>query len=428
LHSVDYDSVYEAAIRMQEILVYESPVIVCYEKTYFSAYRTDRLEGYVNDRFRGATGWWTNYRAHLRASEDGPSGGTLRRSLSEPIDTFNILATGSQETHDLLSMLYDSLLRQDANGGLLPWLAESCALATHEDDPSVSQNHTRVTFDLVQNATWSDGEPLTASDVVFTLDFYRDAAGHSYSQELNGMSALYTQTPYRVIIEFDTQSYWHLYTLTDMPILPAHALSDISPDEWESWNPDPAESMVTSGPFNVSEHVPGSYTRLTANEQYFRNPRSDFHSPVVHSASGDLVYEAGTEGHTISWNVTDESPSAYVITMNGTVVESGPWNGSVILFNVDGLDPGTYRFALTVNDTAGNSVSDIVVITVDPAPLAPTTLHPLTIAAIAITSGSSVVIALGSALIVRHRLRRASSDNTPENTDRSSPDDTESPV
>lgn len=52
---------------------------------------------------------------------------------------------------------------------LLPWLTESYSLLTHEDDPSVPQNHTHITFNLVQNATWSDGKTLTASDVASTF-------------------------------------------------------------------------------------------------------------------------------------------------------------------------------------------------------------------------------------------------------------------
>lgn len=95
LHSTDYDSVYKATMKVQEIIVYESPVIVYYEKTYSSGYRTDRFEIHVDDSFEGATGWWTNYRVHLKDSEGSPYGGNLRRSLPEGINTFNVLAAES---------------------------------------------------------------------------------------------------------------------------------------------------------------------------------------------------------------------------------------------------------------------------------------------------------------------------------------------
>ncbi|MHA2187390.1 MAG: ABC transporter substrate-binding protein, partial [Candidatus Thorarchaeota archaeon] len=74
----DPDLVRAAAEEMQRILVYESPFIICYENTQFWAYRTDRFEGFVPDELQGLAGWWTLYKTHLKESEGGPYGGTLR--------------------------------------------------------------------------------------------------------------------------------------------------------------------------------------------------------------------------------------------------------------------------------------------------------------------------------------------------------------
>ncbi|HOO28038.1 MAG TPA: ABC transporter substrate-binding protein [Lachnospiraceae bacterium] len=61
-------------------------------------------------------------------------------------------------------LLYDSLLEKDENGDI-PWLAK---------DWDVSEDGTVYTFYLEEDACWHDGEPLTAEDVAFTFDYYRE--------------------------------------------------------------------------------------------------------------------------------------------------------------------------------------------------------------------------------------------------------------
>ncbi|MDF1538289.1 MAG: ABC transporter substrate-binding protein [Candidatus Thorarchaeota archaeon] len=116
IHSVDYDEVYEAAIAMQEVWVYECPYIILYENVHLSAYRTDKFEGYVNDARDGVPGWWTNYGVRLKDELSGPYGGTFVRSNPLDVDSFNFMRSSSTYTMDILEMLYDSLLKMDAQG------------------------------------------------------------------------------------------------------------------------------------------------------------------------------------------------------------------------------------------------------------------------------------------------------------------------
>ncbi len=273
LHATDYEDVLEAAREMQKIWVYECPEIVCYENILLSAYRTDRFEGWVNSPIDGVPGWWTNYKAHLKESVGGPFGGTMRWSNPLDIDTFNNMVSTSAYTNNVLTMLYDSLIQPGPDGLDVMWLAESYMIETHADNPSIPEGYSRFTFDIIQNATWSDGLPLTAEDVAFTLNFYRDGPGNPQGANLNEMTAAFAPTPYTVIVDFETESYWHLHTVGYKPILPKHVFEDIGAENWNLWNPDPPnEPMVTSGPFNVSEYIAGEFTELTYNPNYFFGP------------------------------------------------------------------------------------------------------------------------------------------------------------
>jgi ABC-type transport system substrate-binding protein len=69
------------------------------------------------------------------------------------------------------------------------------------------------------------------------------------------------------------ESYWHLHTVGYMPIIPMHVFTEIGPDNWNLWNPNPpAEEMVTSGPFNVSAYEAGELLEFTFNPNYFFGP------------------------------------------------------------------------------------------------------------------------------------------------------------
>ncbi|MFW9918099.1 MAG: ABC transporter substrate-binding protein [Candidatus Thorarchaeota archaeon] len=273
LHATDYDDIYEAAIEMQKIWVYDSPMIICYENLVLSAYRTDKFEGFINTVTDGVPSWWTNMKVHLKDSLGGPFGGTFVWSNSLDIDTFNFMASTSAYANNINQMLWDSLITVGPDGIDVNWLAESITTETHADNPAIPDGYTRFTFDMVQNATWTDGTPLTGEDVAFTLNYYKDAPGNQYGSDLTDMVAAYAPTPYTVIVEFGTESFWHLHTVGYKPIIPKHIFETLGADNWNLWNPDPPnEVMVTSGPFNVSEYVAGEFTELTYNPNYFFGP------------------------------------------------------------------------------------------------------------------------------------------------------------
>ncbi len=160
----------------------------------------------------------------------------------------------------------------DPEGNDIFWLAESYTGETHDDNPNVPEGYTRFVFDMIQNTTWTDGTSLTAEDVAFTLNYFRDAPGNPYGPDLVQMTAAYAPSTYRVV-EFNTESYWHLHSIVYKPILPKHIFQEIGVDGWNLWQPNPpTDAMVTSGPFNVSEYVAGEFTELTYNPNFFYGP------------------------------------------------------------------------------------------------------------------------------------------------------------
>ncbi len=269
LNSTDYDDVYEAAIEMQRVWVYQCPMIICYANVLLNAYRTDKFEGFVNSVEDGMNSWWTSYKARLKESAGGSFGGTLRVSNPLDVDTFNFMVSSgyTRYTDDLP---WDSLLMHDSDWNIIPWMAESYIIETNADNSSVPTGHTRFTFDLCKTMTWSDGLPLTADDVAYTFNYYLDAPGNPFGYDLIDMVSAYAMDYWTVVIEFNSVSYWHISAIADMPIIPKHVFIEIGLEGWNMWNPNPpVEPMITSGPFNVTDYVPGEYMELSRNPTYF---------------------------------------------------------------------------------------------------------------------------------------------------------------
>lgn len=70
-------------------------------------------------------------------------------------------------THSLVLLVYDTLLVRDAAGGFQGWLASRFERAA--DGRSYA-------FELREDATWHDGEPVTAEDVAFSFAYFQTHA------------------------------------------------------------------------------------------------------------------------------------------------------------------------------------------------------------------------------------------------------------
>jgi len=361
LYGTTYEEVHEAAAEMQKILHYNVPRLVVYENTYLQAYRNDRFTGHVEDLGRYISGPWTMRKIHKL---DGSFGGTVPIAISQEPDSFNIYVTNSAYSAAILSELWPSLYGFGPDLNPWPDLATSMITETHSDNAAVPDGHTRFTIDIVQNATWSDGVPLTANDVAFSYTYAYESAHYDNpaGTDVRDLVAAYAPNPYRVVVEFNTESYWHFSNFAYDTVIPEHIFNDVDGigyEGWNTWNPvfDPADPNVNCGPFLFTDYEAGDFYEITYNPTYHYRPvdvRPTVHHPVI-TFVPDISYIVGTTGHEITWFIDDDDPDTYQITMNNTLRESGTVDSNSITHNIDNLPVGNYTFTLTVVDQMGNS-------------------------------------------------------------------------
>ena len=131
-------------------------------------------------------------------------------------------------------------------------------------DWSVSADSTEFTFTITEDATWHDGTPLTADDVKFSIDYYRDRDPQAgWMQEVvesvtvrGNTVTLSLSRPYgNLLTEFMTYS-----------MVPAHVWNAVGdPLKYEG-----ADMVIGSGPFRLeSWDAAAGSSYSTAHEDHF---------------------------------------------------------------------------------------------------------------------------------------------------------------
>ena len=157
-------------------------------------------------------------------------------------------------------------------------------------------------------------------------------------------------THYDTIYVFNTTSE----TVTEHNLtLPVPSIFHMA--EWVSERAYVFGGMTQSGDFldDIVSFYPGNYTP----------PPEDETSPIIDSPE-DISYELGSTGHNVTWNPYDENPGYYTLYLNGTEIESKPWNGEAISVNVDGMWLGWYNYTIVVGDINDLQTNDTVLVQV----------------------------------------------------------------
>ncbi|NMP22264.1 ABC transporter substrate-binding protein [Sulfobacillus harzensis] len=153
------------------------------------------------------------------------------------VDNFNPWSPSNAMISSAFSEIYEPLLYFNTYTGTI-----TGKLATSY---SYSNNHQTITFTLRKGVKWSDGQPFTSNDVVFTFDMILK----NPSIDLNGLSniiqSVSAKGKYTVVINLKSPNEADLYWIAgDTPIVPEHIWSKVSnPASYTDTNP------VTTGPF-----------------------------------------------------------------------------------------------------------------------------------------------------------------------------------
>jgi peptide/nickel transport system substrate-binding protein len=192
----------------------------------------------------------------------------------------------------------------------------------------LAEDFTSVTYKLLEGVTWSDGEPFTAADVIFTIDWIKDEAnGAVYEQLYRSIDTYEATDEYTVTITYtEPNPTWSDgFTGSGSSVIyPKHILEGGGEDAINAFKSTP----IGTGPYVVESFAVNDEVRYAINENY-REPNKPFFSNVLIKGGGDAASAARaviqTGDYDYGWNIaiepeiatsleSDGSPGVFVVT------------------------------------------------------------------------------------------------------------------
>jgi len=231
-------------------------------------------------------------------------GGQIVASIRGEPRTFNRYVAADQASEVLSLLLQARLVRINRSTfELEPWLAEKW-----ESSPD-GRTHT---IHLRPGLTWSDGMPLTAEDVLFSMRAVYDPKVESVLADslTAGGQPLRAAAPdpLTVVFTYPAPSGRGVRLLDGLPILPKHKLeAALAAGEFKSaYNTStPPAEVVGAGPFVLREYQPGQRVVMDRNPRYWRKAADGTALPYLDRLVLQIVPEQNAELLRIQAGETD---------------------------------------------------------------------------------------------------------------------------
>ena len=219
-------------------------------------------------------------------SQPGKYGGTLTNAAPGDPKTFNLWVASDAPSGDAVGNLFSSLITRN------PYTLEyESALA---ELPQVSPDGLTWTFTMKPGLKWSDGQPLTVDDVIFTLDVIFDE-----KVETNMREGLKVDVPdgkggfKRVPIKYRKVGADKVEFKFPVPYAPARDIVNITPAPkhalyaaWRKGQPGKTAfnptwgidadvtKIISSGPYVFESYAPGQRMVYKRNPYYWKHAKN----------------------------------------------------------------------------------------------------------------------------------------------------------
>jgi peptide/nickel transport system substrate-binding protein len=197
------------------------------------------------------------------AHADSGSETTLTVPADTQMTTFNPFLSYYDGELNVLGAIYPTLTMLDTEGKPIPYLADSW---------KTSADKLTWTFSLHQGLKWSDGQPLTAKDVAWTLNLimHNATAATSNGSLVDNFKTVTAPDDNTVVITTKRPQANMLYLsvpVSGIPIVPEHIWKSHVADLKNYRNMD--FPVVGYGPFVLTGFKTNQYAQMTANKSFF---------------------------------------------------------------------------------------------------------------------------------------------------------------
>ena len=180
-------------------------------------------------------------------AETPTCGGTLIATLNSNVRNLNSAVQSGTVTGFPGAQLFASPLRYDENWTPQPYLAESW---------NISEDGLTVTLNLVKNATFHDGHPITSSDVAFSVKVIQE--NHPFKSMFAPVASVDTPDEHTAVLNLSQPHPALMLAMSGqlMSIIPEHIYGD---GQNPKTHPRNNKDVIGSGPFKLVEFKNGEH-------------------------------------------------------------------------------------------------------------------------------------------------------------------------
>ncbi|MEH2477591.1 peptide/nickel transport system substrate-binding protein [Nitrobacteraceae bacterium AZCC 2146] len=191
------------------------------------------------------------------ANPDAPKGGRLVQGILGTFDSLNPFIVRGLAVQQVRGFVVESLM---ARGNDEAFTLYGLLAKTVETDDVRSY----VTFRIDPRATFSDGRPVLAEDVLFSWQLLRDKGRPNHRQYYSKVARAEALDDRTVRFDFGGAPDRELPLILGlMPVLPKHAINA------ETFEETSMAAPLGSGPYRVTAVKPGAAVTLTRNPDYW---------------------------------------------------------------------------------------------------------------------------------------------------------------
>ncbi|MET9261728.1 peptide ABC transporter substrate-binding protein [Amycolatopsis sp. NPDC004079] len=199
-----------------------------------------------------------------QAESETADGGVFRFGANQPIDSLNPFVSVVSMAFSVFEQIYPTLVQLDPNDHYVPEFATGW---------STSEDGQTWTFHTHPGATWSDGEPLTAADVAWTLSTiakFQDGPTAGLANYVVNLDSATAPDANTVVLHYASPVSNVLSRLMSVPILPRHIWQKYAEGKGDALTTFPNTApIVSGGPFVLVKHQPKQVALFKRNPAYY---------------------------------------------------------------------------------------------------------------------------------------------------------------
>lgn len=195
---------------------------------------------------------------------DAPKGGNITYCVVGSFDNLNpfilkSLRTTARGMQDLIfgNLVFEPLMMRNYDEAFTLY-------GLLADTADMDLERKSIEFHLNPNAKWSDGEPVTPDDVLFTYDVFTDKGRPPYRDRMSLIAKLEKTGDHSVRFTFNDKANRETPLIIALtPIIPKHAFNK------DTFDKTTLKPVIGSGPYTIDKVQPGQRIVFKRNPNYW---------------------------------------------------------------------------------------------------------------------------------------------------------------